>query len=108
MVNYTDSNSSPGGGVIDTFPNGTITGVCREHAITALEDAFFIPFEGLTPQQIQATVDRYFSCGVTTTQDLITESLAETYHSFGDSLSIDVNGYYYLTAPDLSGLERTL
>lgn len=38
MVNYTDGDSSPGGGVIDTFANGTITGVCREHAIQALED----------------------------------------------------------------------
>jgi predicted amidohydrolase YtcJ len=28
-VNYTNASSSPAGGVIDTFANGTVTGVCR-------------------------------------------------------------------------------
>jgi predicted amidohydrolase YtcJ len=36
IVNYINESSSPTGGIIDTFPNGTITGVCREHAIQAL------------------------------------------------------------------------
>lgn len=40
MVNYTNTNSSARGGVIDTFPNGTITGVLREWAILDLTDAF--------------------------------------------------------------------
>lgn len=29
LINYQNSSSGPAGGVIDTFPNGTITGVCR-------------------------------------------------------------------------------
>jgi predicted amidohydrolase YtcJ len=48
MVNYINASSSPNGGIIDVYPNGTLTGVCREKAMTALTDKFAKTFDQLT------------------------------------------------------------
>lgn len=102
-VNYVNSSSTPAGGILDTFPNGTITGVAREYAIIPLLTVFSTTIAQLTPAQIQNAVNAYFSSGVTTTQDLATSPLnPSVYHSFGDSFPIDLNGYYWITGPNLT------
>jgi predicted amidohydrolase YtcJ len=71
MVNITDTSEVPIGGVIDRFPNGTITGVCRESAVLPLVGAFSMSFGKLNSTQVQAGVDAYLSCGVTTVHDML-------------------------------------
>lgn len=102
-VNYSSAASSPPGGILDIFPNGTITGVAREYAILPLQGAVAPTLASLTPSQIQDAVDAYFSCGVTTTQDLAMSPLRPAvYHSFGDTFPIDINGYYWISGPNLT------
>ena len=102
-VNYVSPSSSPAGGVLDVFANGTITGVAREYAILPLQSVFSTALSSLTPAQIQNAVNAYFSSGVTTTQDLAMSPLRPAvYQSFGDSFPIDINGYYWISGPNLT------
>ena len=108
MVNYVNASSSRRGGVIDAYPNGTITGVCREWAILDLLGLFQLTFKQLTTTQIQAAVNQYFSCGVTTAHDMVSEGTAATYTQLGADLPIDVNGYYLVLTPDLTAYQRVM
>lgn len=109
LVNYQNASSGPAGSIIDTFPNGTITGVCREYGILPLNAAFGLSFAKLTPTQIQNAVDQYFSSGVTTTQDLMmSEMEATVYKRLGDSFPLDVNGYYWISSPNLTTFQKII
>jgi predicted amidohydrolase YtcJ len=109
LIGYHDASSVPKGGLLDSFENGTLTGVCREHAIFPLYAKFGLTFAKLTPEQIIYTAHEYFSSGVTTAQDLVLSKMEPTvYQKLGDSLPIDVNGYYLIKSPDLAAFEDIL
>ncbi len=63
----------------------------------------------MTPQQIQKTVDTYFSVGITTAHD-ISFSMAEptVFKRLGDSFPIDVNTYVWITSPDLTSFNNII
>jgi predicted amidohydrolase YtcJ len=106
-VNYTSTASAPAGGILDTFPNGTLTGICREYALLPLQAAFTTNFAQLTPEQIQLTVNEYFKSGVTTVQDMLrSEAQAIKYHSLGDNFPLDINAYYWVTGTNLTTFQR--
>jgi predicted amidohydrolase YtcJ len=74
--------------------------------MSPLLTSFATNFWNLTAEQIKDTIEQYASCGVTTVHDML-NSLIEpiVYHSLGDSLPIDVRGYFYVTSADLSIFE---
>jgi predicted amidohydrolase YtcJ len=103
LTGYHNASSAPQGGLLDTFENGTVTGVCREHAIFPLYGRFGLAFSKLTPQQVINTANAYFSSGVTTAQDLVLSRMEPSvYQKMGDSFPLDVNGYYLITSPNLT------
>jgi predicted amidohydrolase YtcJ len=109
LIGYQNSSSGPAGGIIDAFPNGTVTGVCREYAILPLLGKFGLSFAKLTPAQIQDATNHYFSSGVTTAQDLLMSEVEPmVYHSLGDSFPLEVNGYFWVSGPNLTTFQKVL
>jgi len=105
IVGFNDTTPNPPGGYIDHFPNGTIHGVAREWAIIPLLK-FATNFWNLTASQIDLATQHYLSCGVTTVHDML-NSLIEpiVYKSLGDNFPLDVNGYYWITSPNLTNFQ---
>ena len=80
LIGYHDTSSVPKGGLVDTFQNGTLTGVCREHAIFPLYAKFGLTFARLTHEQIINTAYEYLRSGVTTAQDLMLSRMEPTVY----------------------------
>ena len=107
LVGYTENAEPPPGGVFDKYPNGTLTGLCKEYAVLPLLLSFQISFIDLTPEQIHRAEEVYFRTGVTTAHDIIpTLAAAKKYKDLGNKLSIDVNGYHLIASPRLKSLKR--
>ena len=80
LVGYTENVEPPPGGVFDKYPNGTLTGLCKEYAVLPLLLSFQISFIDLTTDQIRKAEQAYFKAGVTTAHDIIpTLSAAKKY-----------------------------
>ena len=72
------------GGILEKYPNGTLTGLVKEYAILPILGMFQLTFDKLSIDQIKKAEDKYFSSGVTTANDLITSLLAANTYQLHD------------------------